>query len=53
VRHFGDAGAVSRGAVENFVQEVKGGGFPEVGKETYAMKKEEWTKFLEMTKKEQ
>lgn len=53
VRHFGDVGAASKKAVEGFVREVKGGGFPEVGKETYAMKKEEWAKFLELKGKKE
>lgn len=48
VRHFGNVGEVARGAVGDYVREVKGGGFPEVGKESYTMKKEEWARFLEM-----
>jgi 3-methyl-2-oxobutanoate hydroxymethyltransferase len=48
VRHFGDAGAVSKRAAGDYVREVKGGTFPEIGKETYVMKKEEWARFLEL-----
>jgi 3-methyl-2-oxobutanoate hydroxymethyltransferase len=46
VRHFGNMAAEARKAVDGYVAEVKGGGFPEVGKETYGIKKEEWDRFL-------
>jgi 3-methyl-2-oxobutanoate hydroxymethyltransferase len=46
VRHFGNVADEARKAVNGYVQEVKGGTFPELGKETYGMKKEEWEGFL-------
>lgn len=49
VRRFGDVGLESRRAVEAYVGAVKEGTFPEVGRETYGMKKEEWEGFLAAT----
>jgi 3-methyl-2-oxobutanoate hydroxymethyltransferase len=46
VRSFGNVGEEMRKAVEGYRDEVKVGGFPEMGKETYGMKKEEWEGFL-------
>lgn len=46
VRSFGRVGEEMRKAVEGYRDEVKVGGFPEMGKETYGMKKEEWEGFL-------
>ncbi|EIW71277.1 hypothetical protein TREMEDRAFT_42713 [Tremella mesenterica DSM 1558] len=45
VRHFGEVGKEMRKAVEGYVKEVKSGGFPKQGEETYSMKKEEWLGF--------
>lgn len=47
VRGFGKVGEAMREAVEGYRDEVKGGGFPELGKETYTMKKDEWEGFLQ------
>ena len=49
VRQFGNVGVESRRAVGEFIKHVKEGTFPEVGKETYGMKKDEWQGFLSMT----
>lgn len=46
VRHFGQVGKEMRNAVEGYKKAVTGREFPEVGKETYTMKKEEWEAFL-------
>lgn len=46
VRHFGQVGKAMRDAVEGYKRAVEGRDFPEVGKETYTMKKEEWEGFL-------
>lgn len=46
VRWFGDAGAQSSRAVGAYLEAVRTGTFPEVGKETYGFKKEEWDGFL-------
>jgi 3-methyl-2-oxobutanoate hydroxymethyltransferase len=46
VRSFGKVGEEMRRAVEGYREEVRSGGFPELGKETYGMKKEEWEGFL-------
>jgi 3-methyl-2-oxobutanoate hydroxymethyltransferase len=46
VRGFGRVGEAMREAVEGYRDGVKSGGFPEMGKETYGMKKEEWEGFL-------
>lgn len=46
VRRFGNVGKEMRNAVEGYKDAIKGGEFPEVGKETYGMKKEEWEGFL-------
>ena len=51
VRHFGNVAAESRRAVEGYVEAVRSGGFPEVGKETYGMKKEEWEGFLRLARR--
>jgi 3-methyl-2-oxobutanoate hydroxymethyltransferase len=46
VRRFGAVGREMRNAVEGYKEAIISGGFPEVGKETYGMKKEEWEGFL-------
>jgi ketopantoate hydroxymethyltransferase len=46
VRSFGKVGEEMKRAVEGYREEVRSGGFPELGKETYGMKKEEWEGFL-------
>lgn len=46
VRQFGNVGAESSKAVEEYMKEVKARSFPSVGKETYGMKAEEWKDFL-------
>jgi 3-methyl-2-oxobutanoate hydroxymethyltransferase len=48
VRQFGNVGAEARRAARAYAQAVRDGSFPEVGKETYGMKKEEWEAFLQM-----
>ena len=45
VRQFGNVGADSRKAVRDYLASVKDRSFPETGKETYGMKKEEWEAF--------
>lgn len=52
VRQFGDVGRESRRALQAYVDNVRSGGFPEVGKETYGIKKEEWEAFIGKTKTE-
>jgi len=47
VRSFGRVGEEMRKAVEGYKEEVRSSGFPETGKETYGMKKEEWEGFLQ------
>jgi 3-methyl-2-oxobutanoate hydroxymethyltransferase len=46
VRGFGKVGEEMRKAVEGYREEVRNRRFPEIGKETYGMKKEEWEGFL-------
>ncbi|KAK4684645.1 3-methyl-2-oxobutanoate hydroxymethyltransferase, partial [Tremellales sp. Uapishka_1] len=46
VRQFANVGKEARRGAEGFVEAVKSGRFPEVGSETYAMKKDEWEAFL-------
>ena len=46
VRQFGNVGTEARRAIEDYVKHVKDGSFPEVGKETYGMKDEEWDAFM-------
>ena len=46
VRQFGNIGADSRRAVRDYLASVKDRSFPETGKETYGMKKEEWDVFV-------
>lgn len=46
VRHFGQVGKEMKRAVEGYKQAITAREFPELGKETYAMKKEEWEGFL-------
>lgn len=46
VRRFGNVGREMRNAVEGYKAAIQTGQFPEVGKETYGMKKEEWEGFL-------
>lgn len=48
VRQFGDVGRASRRAIEEYKRSVKGREFPEVGRETYGMKKDEWEAFLQL-----
>lgn len=48
VRQFGNVGAEARRAARAYAQAVRDGSFPEIGKETYGMKKEEWEAFLQM-----
>lgn len=50
VRRFGEVGRESKKAVEEYVSEVRGGGFPRVPEESYRMNKEEWERFLEDAK---
>jgi 3-methyl-2-oxobutanoate hydroxymethyltransferase len=50
VRGFGKVGEAMREAVEGYRDEVRSGSFPETGKETYTMKKEEWEGFLQARK---
>ncbi|KAJ9095944.1 hypothetical protein QFC21_005306 [Naganishia friedmannii] len=45
VRRFGNVGSESRRAVKEYIDAVRSGGFPEIGKETYMMGKEEWEEF--------
>ena len=45
VRRFGNVGSESRRAVQEYINEVRSGGFPKVGKETYRMTPEEWQEF--------
>lgn len=52
VRQFGDVGRESRRALTAYVDSVKGGSFPEIGKETYGMKKDEWEAFLGSTQRQ-
>lgn len=53
VRQFGNIGAESRKAIEEYANEVKKRSFPAVWKETYGMKKEEWEAFLARTESRQ
>ena len=46
VRQFGNVGQESRRAVGDYNSHVKARTFPETGKETYGMKKDEWDAFL-------
>lgn len=50
VRRFGEVARESSRAVEDYVQAVRGGTFPEVGKETYAMPRAEWEAFMDEIK---
>jgi len=45
VRRFGNAGRENRRAINEYIKGVKERSFPEIGKETYGMKKEEWELF--------
>ncbi|KAJ9098050.1 hypothetical protein QFC19_006485 [Naganishia cerealis] len=45
VRRFGNVGSESRRAVREYIEAVRSGGFPEIGKETYMIAKEEWDEF--------
>ena len=46
VRQFGNAGRESRRAVTEYLRSVRDGTFPQIGKETYGMKKDEWEAFI-------
>ena len=46
VRQFGNVGRESRRAVDEYIKCVRDRSFPEVGKETYVMKKDQWEDFL-------
>jgi 3-methyl-2-oxobutanoate hydroxymethyltransferase len=53
VRRFGNVGSESRRAVKEYIDAVRSGGFPEIGKETYMMGKEEWEEFERSTGKKE
>ncbi|KAJ9116209.1 hypothetical protein QFC24_006800 [Naganishia onofrii] len=53
VRRFGNVGSESRRAVREYIDAVRSGGFPEIGKETYMMGKEEWEEFERSTGKKE
>ena len=50
VRQFGNAGRDNRRAVGEYIRGVRERSFPEIGKETYGMKKEEWEMFMGMSR---
>ena len=50
VRRFGEVAKEASRAVEGYVEAVRNGTFPEVGKETYAMPRAEWEAFLDEVK---
>jgi len=45
VRRFGNVGSESRRAVREYIDAVRSRDFPEIGKETYIITKEEWDEF--------
>ena len=45
VRKFGNSGRDNRRAINEYIKGVRERSFPEIGKETYGMKKEEWEAF--------
>lgn len=53
VRRFGNVGSESRRAVKKYIEAVRSGGFPEIGRETYMMGKDEWEEFERSVKKKE